>query len=214
MHIADGTLSIEVVVVGAVVAVGAVGLGLKRLSYDRVPRVGVLASVFFVASLIHIRIGPSSAHLLLNGLLGTLLGWAVFPALAAALFLQALLLGFGGVTVLGPNVIIMGVPAVIVYYATRVMGGRGRRMPFLRGVVAGGGGVLLSCVFMALALCVSDAESYAKVAKALLIVHLPVIVIESIVSGAALAFLYRVYPAFLEDGVSCTVADGGVGGLS
>ena len=39
---------------------------------------GLLGAAFFVASLIHVPIGFSSAHLILNGLLGVVLGWAAF----------------------------------------------------------------------------------------------------------------------------------------
>jgi cobalt/nickel transport system permease protein len=38
-----------------------------------------------VASLIHVPIGPSNAHLILNGLVGLLLGWGAFPAILVAL---------------------------------------------------------------------------------------------------------------------------------
>ena len=45
----------------------------------------------FVASLVHVPVGPSSMHLVLNGLLGLLLGWAAFPAILVGLLLQAVL---------------------------------------------------------------------------------------------------------------------------
>ena len=42
-------------------------------------------------------------HLILNGLLGMLLGWAAFPSIFVALMLQAILFQYGGITVLGVN---------------------------------------------------------------------------------------------------------------
>lgn len=46
---------------------------------ESIPKVGVLSSAFFVATLIHVPVGPSSIHLVLNGLMGVMLGWAAFP---------------------------------------------------------------------------------------------------------------------------------------
>ena len=84
MHIAEGVLSPPILAAGyALTAVGT-ALGLRRLNYDKLMTVTILAATFFVGSLIHVPIGPSSAHLILNGLLGVLLGWAVFPAILAA----------------------------------------------------------------------------------------------------------------------------------
>ncbi|MEZ5584187.1 MAG: energy-coupling factor ABC transporter permease [Candidatus Competibacteraceae bacterium] len=60
-------------------------LGLRALSPERLPQAGLLSAAFFVASLIHVPIGLSSTHLVLNSLLGVVLGWAAFPALLIAL---------------------------------------------------------------------------------------------------------------------------------
>src|SRR4030042_6506194 len=76
----------------------------------------VLSSAFFVASLIRVPIGPSSVHLVLNGLVGVLLGWMAFPSILVALALQALLFQFGGFTSLGVNTFNMAAPAVMAYY--------------------------------------------------------------------------------------------------
>jgi cobalt/nickel transport system permease protein len=54
-----------------------------------------------VSSLVSVPVGPGSVHLLLNGLMGLLLGWAAVPAILVALILQAVFFGFGGILVLG-----------------------------------------------------------------------------------------------------------------
>ncbi len=87
MHIVDGALSAPVLVSGAMLAIVGVFVGLKKMDYDQLPLVGVLASVFFIASYIHLPLGFSSVHLIMNGLLGILLGWVAFPALLVALLL-------------------------------------------------------------------------------------------------------------------------------
>ena len=91
MHISEGVLSPAVLGAGAALAVAGLAMGLRKLDYDRLMTVAILAATFFVGSLIHVPIGPSSAHLILNGLVGILLGWAAFPAIFVALLLQAVL---------------------------------------------------------------------------------------------------------------------------
>ena len=90
MHISEGVLSGQVLAVGAVLAAAGTGIGLKKISHDRIVHVAILASAFFVASLIHVNIGPASAHLILNGIVGLLLGIAAFPAILTALLLPRL----------------------------------------------------------------------------------------------------------------------------
>ena len=119
MHISEGVLSAPVLVTGAILSAAGVAIGLRKMSYDKIPQVAVLSSAFFVASLIHVPIGPSSAHLVLNGLLGILLGWMAFPSILVALALQALLFQFGGFTVLGINTCIMAVPAMLAFFLCR-----------------------------------------------------------------------------------------------
>jgi len=129
MHIVDGALSNPVVIGGAVAAVGGIALGLRALPLDRIPAAGVLSASFFVTSLIHVPVGPSSVHLILNGLAGLILGWAAFPALFVGLVLQAVFFGFGGLTVLGVNTVNIALAAVIVGLVFRPLilrGGRAR----------------------------------------------------------------------------------------
>ena len=85
MHIAEGVLSAPVLITGAVVAAAGVAYGLKKIPANHFMLAGLLGAAFFVASLIHVPIGFSSAHLILNGLLGVVLGWAAFPVIFVAL---------------------------------------------------------------------------------------------------------------------------------
>ncbi len=71
--------------------------------------------LFFIASFIHIPLGPTQIHLVLIGIIGIVLGSSVFLAILIALLLQATLLGFGGLTSLGANLIIMALPSFIIY---------------------------------------------------------------------------------------------------
>ncbi len=58
MHIPEGVMSAEALVIGSAVAAAGVGIGLWRLDQERIPEVAVLSSVFFVVSLIPIPVPP------------------------------------------------------------------------------------------------------------------------------------------------------------
>ena len=60
MHISEGVLSGPVLISGAALAAVGTGIGLKKLDYDQIAKAGMLAAAFFVASLIHVPIGPSN----------------------------------------------------------------------------------------------------------------------------------------------------------
>ncbi len=195
MHIADGILSAPVLAASGGLAIAGVGIGLYKMDYEKIPRVGMLAATFFVASLIHVPIGPTSAHLILNGLMGFLLGWAALPALALALLLQAILFGFGGLTSLGTNTLTMGIPAVVCYYlfARGVKPSTSPRKIFTLGFAAGAVAVLLSAILTGSALYLSGRE-YTGAVSLILLGHIPVMVIEGFVTGWAAAFLLKVRP--------------------
>ena len=111
MHIAEGVLSAPVLIAGAAAAAVGVAYGLRKIQTDHLMLAGFLGAVFFVASLIHVPVGFSSAHLIMNGLIGAVLSAAAFPVIFVALLLQAVLFQFGGFTVLGVNTATMGLGA-------------------------------------------------------------------------------------------------------
>ena len=199
MHISEGVLSAPVLIAGAVLSLGGVAVGLKKMSYDKIPQVAVLSSAFFVASLIHVPIGPSSVHLVLNGLVGVLLGWMAFPSIFVALALQALLFQFGGFTSLGVNTFTMAAPAVIVYYLFNFPIRKANHIiSMITGFLAGAIGVGLGALFVATAL-VTTGESFMNIAKIMVLAHLPVMVIEGIVTAFCVVFLRKVKPEILEE---------------
>ncbi len=198
MHVSEGVLSAPVLVTGALFAAGGVALGLKRMDYGKIPEVAVLSSAFFVASLIHVPIGPSSVHLVLNGLLGALLGWMAFPSILVALTLHAVLFQFGGLTSLGVNTVIMAAPAVAAYYLfNRSIRKGGHVSAVVAGFGAGATGIALGALLVALSL-ISTGESFLAVAELVLAAHLPVMVIEGIITAFCVIFLRKVKPEVLE----------------
>ncbi|KIC21816.1 cobalt transporter CbiM [Leisingera sp. ANG-Vp] len=199
MHIVDGALSNPVVIGGAVAAVGGIAMGLRSLPLERIPAAGVLSASFFVASLIHVPIGPSSVHLILNGLAGLMLGWAAFPALFVGLLLQAVFFGFGGLTVLGVNAVNIALPAVLVGLIFRPLVARGSP---LQGAIWGGigGGVAVAATTLAVAVSLMlSGDEFVLAAKLVFFSHIPVMVIEALLSGAAIFLARRVKPELFVD---------------
>jgi cobalt/nickel transport system permease protein len=198
-HIPDGVLSAPVLVTGAVASTGLLAVALRRLDYEALPQAAVLAAAFFVSSLISIPLGPSSAHLLLNGLMGVLLGWTALPALFVALMLQAAFFGYGGVVVLGVNTLNMALPALLCAALLRPMLPRaGPRGVFGIGAAAGAGGVLLTAALVAASLGLSGAD-FLPAAKAVVVIYLPLALVEALVTGTVLSFLQRVAPEMLTE---------------
>jgi cobalt/nickel transport system permease protein len=194
VHIVDGALAAPVLIGGASVAAIGVGVGLRSIELDRIPQVGLMSAAFFVASLIHVPLGLSSVHLLLNGLAGIVLGWAVFPAILIALLLQAVFFGYGGLTVLGVNVVIMAVPAIVCFYAFRP--GLGGSAAFRWGAAIGATSVALTCIVVGLALALSG-EEFIPAAKLVLATHVPVMGVEAVVTGSVVTLLQKVRPDVL-----------------
>ena len=120
VHISDGVLDSTFCLFGWLPALLLVAFGCWRISDTEIPRIGVMTAAFFVASQIHLPIaGVSSAHLLLNGLMGVILGRRAIVAIAVGLFLQALLFGHGGLTVLGVNITVYTIPAMAAGFCVR-----------------------------------------------------------------------------------------------
>ena len=197
MHIADGVIAAPVIVGASIAAAAGLGLGLRSLDPERIPQVAVLSAAFFVASLIHITLGPSSVHLIFNGLIGVLLGWAAFPAMFVGLLLQSVLFGFGGVTVLGLNLFNIAVPGLICGLAARqIIYRSGPTAAAVVGGLAGGMAVGLTALFVALSLGLSGRE-FLPAAQLTMLGHLPVIAIEGAVTAAAVLLIKRVRPDML-----------------
>ena len=198
MHISEGVLSGPVLVSGIALAAAGTAVGLRKLDYDRIPRAGILSASFFVASLIHVPLGPSSVHLILNGIVGLLLGWGAFPVILVALTLQAVLFQFGGITTLGVNTMIMALPAVFCYY---LFGGLVRRrssMALPAAFACGALSVFLSAVMVGIALTFTQ-EEFLKVSYMVVVAHLPVMVIEGLITAFCVGFLKKVQPNILPE---------------
>jgi cobalt/nickel transport system permease protein len=113
VHIADGVLGWPWLLAGFAVA-GALALAASwRVREEEVPPIALLTAAFFVASSIHVKLGPTSVHLLLNGLVGIVLGWRAPLAILLGVTLQALLIPHGGLSTIGVNATTEMLPALL-----------------------------------------------------------------------------------------------------
>jgi cobalt/nickel transport system permease protein len=211
MHIYEGVLLISeqgraVLAAGAVLTVFGTGIGLRRLEPERLPRAAVLSAAFFVVSLIHVPLWPSSVHLMLTGLMGVMLGWTAFPAVLVALILQAVLFSYGGLTALGLNAFVMAAPAVACHYLfRRAAASENESLALGSGFAAGASAILLSGLLMAGSLVLGGKSEFDSLGKILAILQLPLAVIEGLVAASAVALIRKVRPELIAAPIYATV---------
>jgi cobalt/nickel transport system permease protein len=197
VHISEGVLSPAILGAGAALAACGTAIGLRRLDYDRLMTVAILAAAFFVGSLNHVPVGPASAHLILNGLVGVILGWAAFPAILVALILQSVLFQYGGITALGVNTFNMAFPAVVCFFLLRPLLTRPGSLRTLGAFCCGALSVAGAGLLTALSLAFTD-EGFLQAARLLFLAHIPVMIVEGIVTMLAVSFLAKVRPELLH----------------
>jgi cobalt/nickel transport system permease protein len=170
-----------------------------KVREEEIPRIGVLTAAFFVASSVHIKLAvlPTSVHLILNGLVGVVLGRRAPLAIVVGLGLQYLLLSHGGLTTLGINTCIVALPALAagaLYPLFRRVG-----VPaFARGVLLGGGAVAGAVVLNFLALLFGGKEDWQTLAKLVLLAHVPVVLLEGAMLGVLVSYLEKVKSSLLR----------------
>jgi cobalt/nickel transport system permease protein len=200
MHISEGVLSVPVLAGGAVLGMAGVAIGLRKLDYEKLMTTALLAAAFFVASLIHIPVGISSAHLVFNGFVAILLGWAAFPAIFVALLLQAVLFSYGGITTLGLNTFNMAFPAVLCSILFSPLLNLSARSGLRRNIGAFCCGFLSvagAAFLTALSLGWTD-EGFILSAQLLFAAHIPVMLAEGVLTTFVFSFVLKVCPQLLH----------------
>ena len=207
MHIPDGFLSPEVAAGTAVVAAGAVGVGLRRASAqldDRVvPLLGVTGAFVFAAQMLNFPVaGGTSGHFLGAALAAVLLGpWLAAVVLAVVLVVQAFVFADGGVTALGANILNMGVIGGLVVGGLMVAARR--VLPASRTTtlaIAGAGAwlaVMAGAAATAVELGISGTVPLGTVLPAMLGVHAVIGAGEAVITVAAVSAVLATRPDVL-----------------
>ncbi len=211
MHIPDGILPVPVTAAGYAATAAVTWYSLRKINQQEnprreIPKASLLTAAFFVVSWIHIPVPPTSVHLVLNGLLGAMLGYFAFPAILIGLFFQAVMFQHGGLTTLGVNAMVMGVPAIIAYYIFRLreLGNKQSvRKTAIFGFLAGAVAIVLSVVMFVVILinflpADLDIATERAAIYTLAIAHLPIMAIEGVITSLVAVFLQRVRPELLE----------------
>lgn len=211
MHIPDGVLPAAVCAAGYATTSATTWYSLRKINQkddpqESVPKASLLTAAFFVASWIHIPLPPTSVHLVLNGLMGVMLGWYAFPAILIGLFFQAVMFQHGGLTTLGVNATMMGLPALlahVVFWLRRAFGKESQLGTGVFGFLAGAGGLGLATL-VALALLITtvpahlDAEAERASIYAMSLAHVPLMAIEGVFTALVAVFLQQVRPELLD----------------
>lgn len=201
VHLSDGAMSVPWVAAGWAGLALLLAPALWRLREDDVPRVGVLSAAFFVGSSIHVPLAlvPTSVHLILNGLVGVVLGRRAPLAITTGLLLQYLLLSHGGLTTLGLNACIITVPAVLAGAAYPLLKRVGVP-PFGRGLILGTAAAAGAVALNFVALLFGGAEDWQTLARLVLVAHVPVVVVEGLLLGVVVRYVEKVKPEMLAGG--------------
>lgn len=128
MHVPDGFLDAPTSLATGAIAVGAVGLSLRRAEAEirasgpALP--GLTAAFIFAVQMVNFPVGAgTSGHLLGGVLAAALVGpWTAVLVMTVVFLVQGLLFADGGLTALGTNILVMGVTTVLVGYGlTRIV---------------------------------------------------------------------------------------------
>ena len=90
VHISDGVLPLGALAAGFIISGVLLLLTLRGVKAEEIPRISLITAALFVASLVHFPVGPTSVHLIMNGLAGIILGKRAFVSVLVALTLQAI----------------------------------------------------------------------------------------------------------------------------
>ncbi len=210
LHIPDGFLSLPVSAVCWVIAIGliTVALGKVKTEYQEraVPLMGVCAAFIFAAQMINFPIpGGTSGHLLGGTLAGVLLGpWAGTLVMTVVFIVQSVFFQDGGLTVLGANILNMGLVGTLggyyVYRAVRQVAGFNlwRGMAIAVGV-ASWLSVVVSAIICALQLAASGTVPLGLALTSMLIWHMLIGVGEVLITVLAISYIWRTRPDLLFD---------------
>jgi cobalt/nickel transport system permease protein len=193
VHLADGLVPSPLRLGGWLLLGLLLLFAWREFTDEQIPRVGLLTAALFVASQIHVPLGPGSVHLLLTGVAGILLGRLAAVAIAIAVTFQAVLFAHGGLTTIGLNAVVLALPAVLlglvwprVAKPTAVWGAIAGFLPCFCSV-------LLNGLIVWLALPDSTVTAAAVVGF-----HIPVLIVETLGTAVIVAYLAKVKPEWLR----------------
>jgi len=225
MHIRDGFLTPDVCLGTGLLAVGALAFSVRQLRNslaDRtVPLTGMTASLIFAGQMVNFALPPLpvSGHLLGGVLAAALLGpWAGFIAISLVLFIQLALFYDGGWTVLGANIVNMGVVGTwggyALYTALRNLLGTGKRGTLIASFLASWLSVLAAATAFCLEFWLShrgQPYDFSQVFGWMVFLHCLIGIGEGLITAMVLSFVLVQRPDLVASRESSTSVLSGVG---
>ena len=211
MHIPDGFLSLLISAFCWLITIALDGVAISRtnktLGERQVPLMGIMAAFIFAAQMINFPVaGGTSGHLLGGALAAIALGpWAAMLVMTSVIAVQGLLFQDGGLTVMGANILNMGLLTTIVGYGFyRAVLGRSQGVKLVTAGVAAWLSVMTGALLTSLELWLSGTAKLNIVIPAMLGVHALIGIGEALITVAALAFIFRTRPDILGEGSPST----------
>jgi cobalt/nickel transport system permease protein len=215
MHIPDGLMSPEVLILGWIVAVPVIAIAIWKLNKNiderAIPFMAMLAAGIFVAQMLNFPVGGgTTGHLIGATLAVILLGpYAAIVVITAILVIQCFVFGDGGITALGLNLANMAVIAPFIgWTTTRFLSGRMDKVGMLLAA-------WLSVVMAALACALELSLSYELsngaygisagfAIPAMFGYHVLIGIGEAAITGGVVLYLAKVSPGILriKDGIA------------
>jgi len=211
MHMADALLSPAVGGTMWAASAGAIIYCSRKLRQEmdggKAPLMGVLGAFIFAAQMINFTIPAtgSSGHLGGGLLLAVLLGpSAAFITIASVLVVQALFFADGGLLALGCNIFNLGFfPAFLAYpfiYKPVAGSAPGKARITVAAMIAAIIGLQLGAFAVVLETVASGISSlpFATFASLMQPIHLAIGVVEGLVTGAVVSFVYQARPEIIQ----------------
>ncbi|MBD2326684.1 energy-coupling factor ABC transporter permease [Alkalinema sp. FACHB-956] len=215
LHMPDGYLNAATPIAGMVwlgtwaLALGLIGLCLRRVqaTYDdrAVPLMGVCAAFIFAAQMINFPIPMgTSGHLLGGTLAGALLGpWAGSLVMAVVFIVQTLFFQDGGLTVLGANIVNMGLVGTLggyyLYKGIRCLVGYDRWIGVMVGAaIASWVSVVAASAFCSLQIGLSGTANLGLALGAMVFWHGLIGLGEAAITLLALDYVRRLRPELIH----------------
>lgn len=213
MHMADALLSPPVAGVMLAATAGTAAWCIKRVREDMderiVPLMGVAGALVFSAQMLNFTIPGtgSSGHLGGGLLLAALLGpHAAFLVMVSILVIQGLFFADGGLLALGANIFNLGFFPAFIGYALiyrRIVGDDPTvRRLFIGGVLGAVVGLQLGAFGVVAQTALSGVTElpFTAFLAMMLPIHLPIGIIEGIVTAGILAFILKAQPELIASG--------------
>lgn len=199
MHISDGILNLPITLTGYGLSALLTGYSLKRSGDRQIPSIAVMSAALFAASLIHFRIGGSSVHLTLLGLVTVILGNRAPAAIAVGLFFQAALFHHGGLTSLGANAAVMicaTLPGGVIFrFMTRHRHHRSLWVSFSAGLATLI--ILLTATLFSVILLLVSGEAFSGLAVLFGLSSIALAVIEAFITAFAVHRIHQIRPEMI-----------------